>query len=204
METARGIAEDFTVDAPTPLPAKRSMGGRKRKAAVDLEAEAEEHQKRREVQYQSLLAPLNQSPIAAATTTTAAATTPVPTVVDTSFPSFPIPDLVDVQPTATPAAPPTPQNQTAEPASVAGLFGDSTRPLSDMENMGYDQVYIVISLFSIVIYLFYSIFESIKFTIRFNFFLFQLISFILWISNSNFTELRFSSYVIFYILNNFL
>lgn len=97
--------------------------GRKRKAPVDLEAEAEEHQKRREVQYQSLLAPATQSsPLATAISSSG--------MVDNSYPQFSLPSLPDVQATPTP----TPSEPVAAPS-----FDDATRTLSEMENMGYDQ-----------------------------------------------------------------
>lgn len=114
----------IVLEAPTPQPVKRTVG-RKRKAPVDLEAEAEEHQKRREVQYQSLLAPSTQSsPLAAAISSSG--------MVDNSFPQFTLPSLPDVQatPTPTPSEPLQP---------VAPSFEDASRTLSEMENMGYDQ-----------------------------------------------------------------
>ncbi|KZS22071.1 putative Protein RAD21 [Daphnia magna] len=130
LETVRAteVVESFRQDfpeAPTPQPVKRTVG-RKRKAPVDLEAEAEEHQKRREVQYQSLLAPSTQS-------------SPVPTAVppsemgDHSFPQFSLPALPEVQATEPLHAPIT------QPEPVESSFADASRALSEMENMGYDQ-----------------------------------------------------------------
>ncbi|XP_057372165.1 double-strand-break repair protein rad21 homolog [Daphnia carinata] len=129
LETVRSteVVESFRQDfpeAPTPQPVKRTVG-RKRKAPVDLEAEAEEHQKRREVQYQSLLAPSTQS-------------SPVPTAVpppemgDHSFPQFSLPALPDVQPTE-------PLHTPIQPEPVESSFAEASRALSEMENMGYDQ-----------------------------------------------------------------
>jgi hypothetical protein len=114
-------------EAPTPQPVKRTVG-RKRKAPVDLEAEAEEHQKRREVQYQSLLAPsIQSSPTAPAV--------PSSGMDDHSFPQFSLPVLPDVP---EPLAPHT----STEP--VVPSFVDTSREFSEMENMGYDQVSILI------------------------------------------------------------
>lgn len=122
-------------EAPTPQPVKRTVG-RKRKAPVDLEAEAEEHQKRREVQYQSLLAPSTQSsPVAPPATIQSSL------IDDHSFPQFPLPSLPDVQ-----EPPETNTSTLPEPVvQHAQSFVDATREFSEMENMGYDQVSIVYS-----------------------------------------------------------
>ena len=92
-----------------------------------MEAEAEEHQKRREVQYQSLLAPSTQSsPIAHATI-------PPLGIDDHSFAQFTLPSLPDVQ------EPQAPHTSTHLEANVPS-FVDASREFSEMENMGYDQV----------------------------------------------------------------
>ncbi len=111
---------------------KRSVN-RKRKAPLDLEAEAEEHQKRREVQYQSLLAPSTQtSPMAGMNSSTV--------IADHSFPQFSLPSLPDVQTTQASNSP-----IHAEP--IVTSFADASRTLSELENMGYDQVVITIYLY---------------------------------------------------------
>lgn len=117
------IFQCLVLETQTPQPVKRSMG-RKRKAPADVEAEAEEHQKRREVQYQSLLAPMTQPPMVAENSATG--------LHENSFPQFPLPTLSDPQT--------TPCLQTSTHPEVVNSFGDSARPLSEMENMGYDQV----------------------------------------------------------------
>ncbi|EFX68066.1 putative RAD21 [Daphnia pulex] len=127
-DAGESIRQDFP-EAPTPQPVKRTVG-RKRKAPVDLEAEAEEHQKRREVQYQSLLAPSTQSsPVAPPATIQSSL------IDDHSFPQFPLPSLPDVQ-----EPPETNTSTLPEPVvQHAQSFVDATREFSEMENMGYDQ-----------------------------------------------------------------
>lgn len=112
----RDFLLSLVLEAPTPQPIKRSTG-RKRKAPIDMEVEAEEHQKRREVQYQSLLAPSTQSsPLAAASSG----------LIENSFSQFSLPSLSDVQ--------------VAQQEPAVASFEDASRTLSEMENMGYDQV----------------------------------------------------------------
>ena len=108
----------INLDAPTPNSVKR-QAGRKRKAAVDLEAEAEEHQKRREAQYQSLLAPTS---IAQSMQSTMPGN-------DHSLPQYPLSSLSDVQ-----------LSQSIERQPEMPAFGDVSGRMSGMENMGYDQV----------------------------------------------------------------
>ena len=88
-----------------------------------MEAEAEEHQKRREVQYQSLLAPSTQSSPMAATNSSV-------TDVDHSFPQFSLPEVQATQDSHIPT----------DTDPIASSFANTSRTLSEMENMGYDQV----------------------------------------------------------------
>lgn len=94
--------------------------GRKRKAAVDLEAEAEEHQKRREAQYQSLLAPTLSQSVQSTMSGN-----------DHSLPQYPLSSLSDVQLT---------HSMSNERQPEMPAFGDVSGRMSEMENMGYDQV----------------------------------------------------------------
>lgn len=110
----------FISDAPTPQPTKR----KKRKAPIDLEAEAEEHQKRREEQYQSLLAP-SPVPLPMHSTPMPVASTSSSRIPDHSLSHYPA--IAD--------------QHSAHQSVMATNFGNNASgPMSELENMGYDQV----------------------------------------------------------------
>lgn len=113
---------------------RTSKAGRKRKA-VDLEAEAEEHQKRREEQYQSLLAPSPLPPSIQSTSLPLASGGNT----DHSLPHYPA--LPDVQ---------LPPNQSFNLSTMAPPFNDG--PIPELENMGYIQV-IVLYYFLFYLYI---------------------------------------------------
>lgn len=107
-------------------PVKRRVE-RKRKATADIEAEAEEHQKRREVQYQNLLAPsIQMSPSGTAANAV---------IDEPSSSQFSLPSLPDVEKTH-PLHDQTPLHTEQDVSS----FPDPSRVISEMANMGYDQV----------------------------------------------------------------
>ena len=107
----------ISTDAPTPQTIRR--GKKNKKPPVDLEAEAEEHQKRREEQYQSLLAP-SPLPLSMPAASTSSARIP-----DHSLPHYPS----------------LPDQSSAHPSVLGTPFhGNASGPMSELENMGYDQV----------------------------------------------------------------
>lgn len=109
----------YLVAMKSPAPPKRTQG-RKRKAAAELEHDAEDHQKQRELQYQSLLAPSSVS--IQDKLPEASFSDPV---MNSSLPSLPAPEVSQLDSTFQ-VAPTTPFPNV-----------DPVHHIPEMENMGY-------------------------------------------------------------------